>query len=251
YGPKTGDVTLPPDHALGERRRCLAAMLDQGAVRVKQQLCVVDGPTIPLVDADGADDSRLSAGVPDGVGRLRRHRYRVVEQEQLLVGNLNGPLHRGEVWVIRHDRLGEGGELHTLVAKRNNLLDNLFHRPLAAVQHRTDLNRCGLDDCHLDIPFVLDATPVSLLRVVYRTIRLSALTSAKNSPRRRRSSNGGLCLGFRNELSPSDDLQAAIPNPAAACRPAGARAPASRPLAPTPGEVLGGHRSGMPAIQCS
>ena len=73
--------------------------------------------------------------------------------------SLNGPLHRGEVRVIRHDRLGEGGELHTLVAKRNNLLDNLFHRPLAAVQHRTDLNGCGLDDCHLNIPFVLDATP--------------------------------------------------------------------------------------------
>jgi hypothetical protein len=44
-----------------------------------------------------------------------------------------------------------------LVTKRNDLLDNLLHRPLAAVQHGTDLNGCGLDDCHLNIPFVVDA----------------------------------------------------------------------------------------------
>jgi hypothetical protein len=38
------------------------------------------------------------------------------------------------------------------VAKRNDLLDNLFHRPLAAVEHRTDLDRSSLDDCHFNIP---------------------------------------------------------------------------------------------------
>jgi hypothetical protein len=72
-----------------------------------------------------------------------------------------------------HDRLRERGELHTLAAKRNDLLDNLFHRPIAAVQHRTDLNRCGPDDCHLAIPFVLKWC--SLLRFPMELSRLAAI----------------------------------------------------------------------------
>src|SRR6185312_7167404 len=95
------------------------------------------------------------------------------------MGQFNGPLQRGEVRVIRHNRLGEGGELNTLATKRNDLLDNLFHRSLTAVEHRTDLNGRRLDICHLDIPFVVGCDAVEPSSRGIETIRLSALTSGK------------------------------------------------------------------------
>ena len=66
-GPQPGTVALSPDHALVVRGRDLAAPLKQGAVSVKEQLSVVNRSPVPLVDADGYDNTRLFAGFADGI----------------------------------------------------------------------------------------------------------------------------------------------------------------------------------------
>ena len=58
-GAQTGAVALAPDHALVIGGRDLAAALNQGAVGIKEQLGVVQGSAVTLVDADGHDNSRL------------------------------------------------------------------------------------------------------------------------------------------------------------------------------------------------
>jgi hypothetical protein len=45
-------IALSPHHALVKRRRDLAARLNQRTVRVEEQLGVVQGAAIALVDAD-------------------------------------------------------------------------------------------------------------------------------------------------------------------------------------------------------
>jgi hypothetical protein len=64
-------------------RRDLAAPLKQCAVGVEQQLRVVQGVAVALVDADGHDHARLFH-VADGVRGRRRHSHRLVDQPKVL-----------------------------------------------------------------------------------------------------------------------------------------------------------------------
>jgi hypothetical protein len=47
--------------------------------------------------------------------------------------HLERPLYIGEIGVVRHYRLRECGELHALVTKLYDFVDNLVHSAFAAV----------------------------------------------------------------------------------------------------------------------
>ena len=66
-GPQPRAVTHTPDHAFVVGGGNLAAMLDQGAVGVEEELRVVQGFAVALVDADGYDHARRLARVADRV----------------------------------------------------------------------------------------------------------------------------------------------------------------------------------------
>ena len=83
-GAQAGPVALAPDHALVVGRRDFAAPLDQRAVGIEEKLGVVERSTVTFVDADGHNNSRLFAGVADGIGGRRRHRHGLVEQLEVL-----------------------------------------------------------------------------------------------------------------------------------------------------------------------
>ena len=69
-----------------------------------------------------------------------------------------GALHKGEIGVVRHHRLREGGELHALAAKLEDFCDDLVHGAFAAVEHRADLYGGGFDDGHGGILFCSSGT---------------------------------------------------------------------------------------------
>jgi hypothetical protein len=50
--------------------------------------------------------------------------------------HLERPLYIGEIGVVRHYRLREGGELHALATKLKDLLDNLVYCAFTAVKNR-------------------------------------------------------------------------------------------------------------------
>jgi hypothetical protein len=68
-GAQTRAVALAPDHAFVIRRRDLATPLNQRAVGVEEQLGVVQGGAVALVDADGHDHARRFTRVADRVRR--------------------------------------------------------------------------------------------------------------------------------------------------------------------------------------
>ena len=74
--------------------------------------------------------------------------HRLFKQPEVFRAHLERPLHKGEIGVVRHHRLREGGELHALATKLDDLLDNLVHGAFAAVEHRADLHGGGFDDGH-------------------------------------------------------------------------------------------------------
>jgi hypothetical protein len=125
-------------------------MLDQGAVGIKEQLCVVDRPAIALVDADRHHHPRLARSLADRVGCGRRYRHGLLEQSEMLDSGqkLNARLHRGKIRVVRHDGFRERRELHALLTEFEDLLHHLFDGGLTVVEYRTDLNCSGFDDFH-------------------------------------------------------------------------------------------------------
>jgi hypothetical protein len=95
HGAQSRTVALPPDHAFMIGRRDLASTLDQGSVRIEQQLRIIECTTIALVDADGHHHSCLPAGIAYGVrgGRWRSHG--LIDQPQMFLAEvqLKGRLH--------------------------------------------------------------------------------------------------------------------------------------------------------------
>jgi hypothetical protein len=72
----------------------------------------------------------------------------------VLRAHLERPLYKGEIGVVRHDRLRKSGELHGLATKLNYLLDDFIDSALTAVKHRADLYSGGFYNGHLWISFL-------------------------------------------------------------------------------------------------
>ena len=132
-GRQTGGVTTSPDHSFVEGGQDLAPTLQQSAVGVEEQLRVVERATIALGHADGHHDSRLPCRVGNGVDLGRRYRHRLVDQPQMFCIELERSLHKGEVGVVRHDRLGERRELNIVTTEFGDLVDDLLDCALTAV----------------------------------------------------------------------------------------------------------------------
>ncbi|MNG08702.1 hypothetical protein D3C84_920790 [compost metagenome] len=129
-------------------RRNLATGLNQGAVRIKQQLRVVQGTAIALVDADGHHHVGVLGGFANGIGGRGRHDDGLIEQFVVLGTHFERRLHKGKVRVVRHDGFRENGELHAFLAEFMDLVDDLFYSAFTAVEHRCDLDGSGFDDGH-------------------------------------------------------------------------------------------------------
>src|SRR6202041_2095168 len=82
-------LALPPDHPLVVRRRDLPAPLHESAVGVEEELRVVEGAAVTLVDAERDHDPetprRLRHGIDGGPGN----------DDRLLVELEVSPAHRG------------------------------------------------------------------------------------------------------------------------------------------------------------
>ena len=133
-GAQARPIALAPDHALVIGRRDLAAPLNQGAVGIEEQLSVVQGSAVTLVDANGHNNFGLPGSFADGVRGRRRDRYRLIEQLPLLRSDdvLQGGLDEGELRVVRHHGLRKRGELYPLLTKLADLAHYFFDRSHAA-----------------------------------------------------------------------------------------------------------------------
>ena len=146
--PQTGTVALSPDHAFMVGRGDFASTLNQDAVRIEQQLRVIEGATIAFVDANGHDDSCLLTGVTDGVRGIRRHGHCLIKQPMVFSAHFVRPLDERKVRVIRHHGFRKGGELYALATEGQDLPADFLDSPLAAVEHRTQLDGGGFDRGH-------------------------------------------------------------------------------------------------------
>src|SRR6185437_5437654 len=122
--------------------------LDQPAVRIEQQLSVVERSTIALVDANRHHHARLPARLADCNRRWRRHCHRLLEQHEVLPNCLKWTLHEGEVGIVGQNGFWKGCELHAVMTKLDDLLDDFFRRSLATIEYGTDLHGGCLDSSH-------------------------------------------------------------------------------------------------------
>src|SRR6187399_1321721 len=131
--------------------RDLASPLDQHAIGIEEELRVVQGPALALVDADGHHDACFLAGVSDRVGGWGGHSNRLVEQTQVLLPHDDLPrgLNEREIRVVRHESLGKSGELHSLLPEFANFAHNFLDCSVATVKHRAHLYGGGFDDFHV------------------------------------------------------------------------------------------------------
>ncbi len=103
-------LALPPDHALVIRGRDLPAALHQGAVGVEEELRIVEGAVIALVDAERDHHPTPSRGFRHCVyGGPGDRDGLLVELEVRLAHHGRGQDER-EIWVIRDHRLREDDE---------------------------------------------------------------------------------------------------------------------------------------------
>src|SRR5258708_20928916 len=58
YGSKSAAVTLSPNHSLMIARRNFASPQDERTIRIKDQLSIIESPTITFIDADNENHSR-------------------------------------------------------------------------------------------------------------------------------------------------------------------------------------------------
>ncbi|MDT4888894.1 hypothetical protein FQZ97_1255220 [compost metagenome] len=98
-------------------RRNLAPRLNQGAVRIEQQLSVVEGAAIAFIDADGHDHVGVLRGFADRIGSRGRDNDGLVQQFVVLGAHFEWGLHEGKIRVVRHDGFRENGELHAPLAE--------------------------------------------------------------------------------------------------------------------------------------
>ena len=75
------------------------------------------------------------------------------EQPVVFRAHLVRRLHEGEIGVVRHHRLREGGELHALATEGDDLPADLVHGAFAAVEHRAQLDGGGLMTVMANIPW--------------------------------------------------------------------------------------------------
>src|SRR5271169_452944 len=120
------------------------------SVGVEEQLRVVKGSTVSLVDADRHENLRLPGSLADGVRGRRWHGYRQIEQLPMLWCDdvLHGRLDERKIGVVRHDGLRERRELHLLMAELVDGPHDLFDRPLAAIEHGAQLNCSSFHNSH-------------------------------------------------------------------------------------------------------
>src|SRR5258707_15147050 len=59
YGSKSAAVTLSPNHSLMIARRNFASPQDERTIRIKNQLSIIESPTIALIDSDHQNHSRV------------------------------------------------------------------------------------------------------------------------------------------------------------------------------------------------
>ena len=83
------------------------------------------------------------------------HSYGLVKQSEMFLAasDFVGRLDEGEIGVVWHHRLREGGELHALATKLDDLPDNPVHGTFTAVEHGAHLHGGSLDDGHGVYPF--------------------------------------------------------------------------------------------------
>ena len=146
-------VTLAPDHALEMRRRDLAAALHQRAVGIKEQLRVVDGAAVTLVDADRHHHAGLACRLGNRIRCGGRNSDCLLQQSQVLFSGqqFNARLDGGEVRVVRHHGFRKGCELHALLAEFADLASDLFDGGFPAVKHGADLHCGGFDAGHDEV----------------------------------------------------------------------------------------------------
>src|SRR5690349_8942573 len=72
-GTQARPIALSPDHPFVVCRADLSTALYQGAVGIEEQLGIVEGAAVALVDADGHYNAGLLGGFGDGAGGFRWH----------------------------------------------------------------------------------------------------------------------------------------------------------------------------------
>ena len=136
-------IALPPDHALVVGGGDFAAMLDQRAVSVEQQLGVIKRATITLVDADAGHDTGFAARCTYLPSDIRGHDDCLLKQAQMLLAHGEGRLHKRKVRVVRHHSFREHRELNVLATQVQERVTQFGDRGFTGIQHRTELNGCG------------------------------------------------------------------------------------------------------------
>ena len=80
---ETRAVPLAPDHPLVISRRDFSPLQNQFATAVEQQLRVVEGPTITLVDAQQNLHAVLAGSSRNGIGDRARNHHSLLVQSQM------------------------------------------------------------------------------------------------------------------------------------------------------------------------
>ena len=105
----------------------------RGALGIEEELRVVERAAIAFIHTDGHHDSRLPGRIGDDVDCGRRYGHGLIDQPQLLRGQLERSLDKGEVGIVRPDRLGEDSEPYVLAPEFGDLVDNLLSGAITAV----------------------------------------------------------------------------------------------------------------------
>jgi hypothetical protein len=113
----------------------LAALSDQRAVRVEDELGIVEAATVSLVDTQDDHGPRTSGRGTYGLGHRAWdiHRLIVVSGEE--IDHQNWRIERCEIGIDRNDSLGEDRQLHLLPAALLDGPHDLFGGPVAVRDH--------------------------------------------------------------------------------------------------------------------
>ncbi len=124
-----------------EGRRDLAPLENEGAIRIEDELRVVERAMIPLVDAKRDDDAMFAGGCRHRVGRSTWNRNRFLVEPQMLAAGENRGQDEGKIGIPGDECLRENDQFGALAGGLADRFQHAGQRPVAGGEIRRDL--CG------------------------------------------------------------------------------------------------------------
>jgi hypothetical protein len=140
-------VALSPDHTFVIGWGNFATPQKKRTIRIENQLRVIEGSAVSLVNTYGKNHPRRLCRPPQSRGYGTRNFHRILIESQVFFASQNRRYDKRKIGIIGNKGFGENGQLYPLSSR---LVDGVAHAidSVTSRKVRRDLDCCRLEPLH-------------------------------------------------------------------------------------------------------